>query len=187
MPASTAAATADMPTPQSRFAALLVEHRGIVFKVANTYCRHPDDRQDLIQEISAQLWRAFPGYDPARPFATWMYRVALNVAISHVRKQKRAEHAPLDLDADRAGHDGIPPEALAIDDHSAQHERDERLNALYAIVDRLNPLDRALMLLWLDDRSQREIADVLGISESNVATKLNRLKQRMREQLTEYG
>ena len=74
-----------MDSPQTRFAALLEQHRGIVFKVAATYCRHPEDRQDLAQEIAAQLWRAFSGYDPARLFSTWMYRIALNVAISHVR------------------------------------------------------------------------------------------------------
>ena len=90
-----------MDSTRTRFAALLDTHRGIVFKVANAYCRHPDDRQDLVQEIAAQLWRAYPGYDPARPFTTWMYRIALNVAISHVRSDAR--QAPL----------------VSIDDHEA--------------------------------------------------------------------
>jgi RNA polymerase sigma factor (sigma-70 family) len=173
-------ATADtMDSPQTRFAALLEQHRGIVFKVAATYCRHADDRQDLAQEIAAQLWRAFPGYDPARSFSTWMYRIALNVAISHVRSAgSRAGDVPLEED-----HDTHP--GFAIDDGSAQHEADQQLRALYAVIDRQSPMDRALLLLWLEDRSQREIADVLGITESNVSTKLNRLKQRIREQLAE--
>lgn len=166
-----------MDSPRTRFAALLDTHRGIVFKVANTYCRHPEDRQDLAQEIAAQLWRAWPGYDPARPFSTWMYRIALNVAISHVRSS--AARAPLvTLDETHETH----PD-LAVDDDSARHETDERVAALYAVIDRQTPLDRALLLLWLDERSQREIAEVLGITESNVSTKLNRLKQRIREQL----
>ncbi len=171
-------ATADaMDSPQSRFAALLEQHRGIVFKVAATYCRHRDDRQDLAQEIAAQLWRAFPGYDPARPFSTWMYRIALNVAISHVRSSgSRAPAVPLD-----EAHDSHP--GFAVDDGTAQHEADQQLRALYAVIDRQSPMDRALLLLWLEDRSQREIAEVIGIGESNVATKLNRLKQRIREQL----
>jgi RNA polymerase sigma factor (sigma-70 family) len=173
-------ATADtMDSPQTRFAALLEQHRGIVFKVAATYCRHADDRQDLAQEIAAQLWRAFPGYDPARSFSTWMYRIALNVAISHVRSAGgRAPSVPLE-----EHHDTHPD--FAIDDGSAQHEADQQLRALYAVIDRQSPIDRALLLLWLEDRSQREIADVLGITESNVSTKLNRLKQRIREQLAE--
>ncbi len=168
-----------MDAARQRFADLLDAHRGIVFKVANTYCRHPDDRQDLVQEIAAQLWRAWPGYDPERTFSTWMYRIALNVAISHVRSAgQRAPHVPLD-----APHDTHP--ALAVDDGSAAHEQDQRIAALHAVIDRQAPMDRALLMLWLDERSQREIADVLGISESNVSTKLNRLKQRIREQLSD--
>lgn len=168
-----------MDSPQTRFSALLEQHRGIVFKVAATYCRHPDDRQDLAQEIAAQLWRAFPGYDPARPFPTWMYRIALNVAISHVRSiRSRAPAVPLD-----ESHESHP--GFAIEDSSEQHETDQQLRALYAVIDRQSPMDRALLLLWLEDRSQREIAEIIGISESNVATKLNRLKQRIREQLAD--
>lgn len=163
---------------QARFAALLDTHRGIVFKVANAYCRHPEDRRDLAQEIAVQLWRAWPGYDPQRPFSTWMYRIALNVAISHVRGATRSPFVPLD-----ESHEDHP--ALAIEDHSARHEDDERIRALHAVIDRQSPLDRALLLLWLDERNQREIADVLGITESNVSTKLNRLKQRIREKLAE--
>lgn len=164
---------------RQRFADLLDAHRGIVFKVAHTYCRHPDDRQDLAQEIAAQLWRAWPGYDASRPFTTWMYRIALNVAISQVREVgQRAPHLP--IDAPLEAHP-----ALAVDDGTAAHEQDARIAALYAVIDRQAPLDRALLLLWLDERSQREIADVLGISESNVSTKLNRLKQRIREQLSD--
>jgi RNA polymerase sigma-70 factor (ECF subfamily) len=166
-----------MDSPQTRFATLLEEHRGIVFKVATTYCRHPDDRQDLVQEIAAQLWRAWPGYDPARPFTTWMYRIALNVAISHVRSVAgRAATEPL------GDHDETHP-GLRVEDDTARHDEAGRLRALYAVIDRQPAMDRALLLLWLEERSQREIADVLGISESNVATKLNRLKQRIREQL----
>jgi RNA polymerase sigma factor (sigma-70 family) len=162
---------------ENRFAALLETHRGIVFKVANSYCRNPEDRQDLAQDIAAQLWRAFPGYDPTRLFSTWMYRIALNVAISHQRGSHA--HAPTEtLENHHEAHAGF-----AIDDGAARHESDQRVRALYAVIDRQPPLDRALLLLWLDERSQREIAEVLGLSESNVSTKLNRLKQRIREQL----
>ena len=88
------------PTDTARrdgFQTLLQQHRGIVAKVAGTYAWHPDDRDDLMQEIATQLWRAWPGYDPQRPVATWMYRIALNVAISHVRSAgQRAPHVPLD-------------------------------------------------------------------------------------------
>lgn len=170
-----------MDSPNIRFTSLLDEHRGIVLKVANTYCRHAEDRRDLAQEIAAQLWRAFPGYDPARPFSTWMYRIALNVAISHLRTaNSRPAGIPLDDHHEAEAHD-----RLMVGDGAGQHESDQRIRALYAVIERQQPLDRALLLLWLEERSQREIADVLGITESNVSTKLNRLKQRIREQLAE--
>ena len=86
---------------QQAFGTLLQRHAGIVFKVANTYARLPEDRADLAQEIAAQLWRAWPKYDPARSASTWMYRVALNVAISHVREQSlRQRHDAVPLDED---------------------------------------------------------------------------------------
>jgi len=166
-----------MDPPQTRFTALLDEHRGIVLKVAATYCREAHDRQDLSQEITLQLWRAFPQFDPTRSFSTWMYRIALNVAISHLRGAARGERT--------SALDDVPEShsALHVDDHSAQLAENQQLRMLYAVIERQSGLDRALLMLWLEDRSQREIADILGISESNVATKLNRLKERIREQL----
>lgn len=157
-------------TPQARFESLLGRHRGIVFKVAHAYCRHAEDRRDLEQEIAAHLWKAFPKYDPARSFPTWMYRIALNVAISFVRGvARRPPPVPLD------------DTAVAAPDVA---EPDDRVRALHRFLDRLDHLNRALLLLHLDDHSYRDIADVLGISETNVGTKLNRLKQRLRDELT---
>lgn len=160
---------------KARFAGLLAQHRGIALKVAATYCRDPDDRADLAQEIAAQLWRAFEGYDPARSFSTWMYRIALNVAISQVRSdvRRRRHHRPLDA-AHETG-------ALA-DGSDGGLEGDAGIRALYRVIDALGPLDRALALLYLEDRSQREIAEVMGLSESNVGTRMHRLKQRIRDQ-----
>ena len=94
-------ATMTVSDRHEAFSDLLQRHRGIVFKVANTYARRAEDRDDLAQEIAAQLWHAWPKYDPARSFSTWMYRVALNVAISHVREQSvRGRHDAVPLDDD---------------------------------------------------------------------------------------
>ena len=160
---------------QQAFSALLQQHAGIVFKVANTYARLPEDRADLAQEIAAQLWHAWPKYDSARSFSTWMYRVALNVAISHVRVQ-----------AMRNRHDAVPlDDALhdVADTGAIDHESDQHLRLLQGFIARQPPLDRALLLLYLEDRPQREIAEILGIGESNVSTKIGRLKQRIRDEL----
>ena len=160
---------------QPAFSALLQQHAGIVFKVANTYARLPEDRADLAQEIAAQLWHAWPKYDSARSFSTWMYRVALNVAISHVRVQTM-----------RNRHDAVPlDDALhdVADTGAIDHESDQHLRLLQGFIARQPPLDRALLLLYLEDRPQREIAEILGISEANVSTKVGRLKQRLRDEL----
>ncbi len=160
---------------QQRFASLLHEHRKIVFRVAGLYSRSAADREDLVQDISTQLWRSFGAYDATRAkFSTWMYRIALNVAISQARRWREADRLePLDTHhlETVAGGDAIA-------------EPDERLVALYAFIGQLDPLNRALILLYLEDRSHAEMADILGISETNVATKISRIKQKLRGQMT---
>lgn len=155
---------------RERFGALLEQHRKIVFKVANSYARLAEDRADLAQEISAQLWRAFPGYDESRSFSTWMYRIALNVAISHLRHAERRDTHTLPFD--ETAHEAVVITGIA--------EPDERVRALETFMGQLDPLNRALLLLVLEQRSYREIAEILGLSETNVATRISRLKQRIR-------
>jgi len=160
---------------QQRFESLLHEHRRIVFKVAGLYSRSAADRDDLVQEISAQLWRSFGSYDEGRAkFSTWLYRIALNVAISQARRWPEADRfEPLDAHhlETVGGGEPIP-------------EQDERLTALYAFIGQLDPLNRALILLYLEDRSYTEMAEILGLSETNVATKLGRIRQKLRGQMT---
>jgi RNA polymerase sigma factor (sigma-70 family) len=154
----------------ARFVELLDRHRRIVSGVTGMYCRNAEDRRDLAQEISAQLWSAFPRYDSQASFSTWMYRIALNVAISYVRKAAlRAKYtAPVNQSADDVAD---PREDAA--------ERDDRVRALRRFIASLDELNRALLLLYLEEHSYRSIAEVLGISETNVATKIGRLKQRL--------
>ena len=157
-----------------QFETLLEQHRGILFKVAGTYCFDPVEREDLMQDIATQLWRAFPSYDSTRCFSTWMYRIALNVAISSLRHRNQIQRNTIPLETEE--HDTIGSTATAV-------ESNERLQLLYHCIAGLDPLNRALLLLHLDERSQRDIADILGISETNVATKLGRLKQRLRSDM----
>jgi RNA polymerase sigma-70 factor (ECF subfamily) len=139
--------------PQERFGELLERHRGIVFKVANTYGFHADDRADLAQEIAAQLRRAFPGY---------------------VRSTAhRGKHS---VPLDETLHD-------IADGNGADHETDQQVRALHRFIAQLDKLNRALLLLYLEDQSYRQIAEILGISETNVATKISRLKQRIRNEI----
>lgn len=161
---------------QQRFETLLREHRGIVFKVAAVYARQEDDRRDLAQEICVQLWRSFTGYDERRAkFSTWMYRIALNVAISHARRQSAS------LDGRTEPLEQHHLETIGGGDPVV--DRDERLTALHAFIGQLDALNRALILLYLEERSYAEIAEVLGISQTNVATKIGRIKQKLRGQI----
>jgi RNA polymerase sigma factor (sigma-70 family) len=169
------AMASELPDRQQRFEALLREHRRIVFHVARMYAGHSDERHDLVQEICSQLWRAFPRYDDSRRFSTWMYRIALNTGITHLRQ----------AGARAARFEPLSDELLeATPDDAAQADDAERLAELDARIAQLGPLDRALILLYLEDRPYAEIAEVLGISETNVATKIGRIKQRFRQQMT---
>lgn len=158
------------PTPsQDRFETLLRDHAGILHKTAATYCRNPADREDLVQEIAAQWWRAFPGFDGRCAFSTWAYRIALNVAISHVRRESVRLR------------DTVPAEDhhLEVADGSAPPSED--LILLERFIAGLGPLDKALVLLYLDGHSHQEIGDVLGLTPGHAATKIGRLKARLRQ------
>ena len=162
------------PDARDTFAELLDRHRKIVFKVAHIYAWHAEDRAELSQEIALQLWRAYPKYDPSRKFSTWMYRIALNVAISFVRDYsgKRAGN----VEFEESLHDQVDPNS----DDSEQAQHIELLNR---VIKQLDPLNRALMVLYLDEHSNAEIGEILGLTETNVSTRLSRLKQRIRKDL----
>lgn len=155
------------------FQSLIDAHRGIILKVAASYCMQAEDRADLAQDIALQLWRAWPGYEPGRPFSTWMYRVALNVAISQLRRDSsRRPHEPLS-----EAHESL------VGAHDVDAESRERLALVQRAMQSLGAFDRALLLLHLEGCSHRESAEVLGTTEGNVATRLNRLKQQLRREV----
>ncbi|MCA9679675.1 MAG: sigma-70 family RNA polymerase sigma factor [Kofleriaceae bacterium] len=147
---------------------LLRRHAGLIHKIAYAYCRDATDREDVIQEIAVQLWRSRDRYDPRFRETTWIYRIALNVAISFHRRERR--------------HRGGEP----LDEHLLVVEPVEPgddVRLLLGCIDALAPLDKALVLLYLDGNDHGSIAEVLGISTSNVGTKLGRIKQRLRAAL----
>ncbi|MBV9989536.1 MAG: RNA polymerase sigma factor [Chitinophagaceae bacterium] len=161
-------------TAEEDFLRLLQQHRGIIVKICNSYCHSRNDREDLAQEITYQLWRSWHLYQAEHVFSTWMYRVALNVAITHYRTgRKRLDTVQLeDYSA-----------VLATMQETAP-AMEENILALQRMIRALKELDRALVLLYLESKSYREIAEILGISETNVATKLGRIKGKLRQQFT---
>jgi RNA polymerase sigma factor (sigma-70 family) len=159
-----------------KFVSLLEQNRRIVYKVAATYSRNPADREDLAQEIVVQLWRSFARYDEGYRFSTWMYRVALNVAISFYRRESRRSRAEVSAE------DAVQ-EVASLASEPAEVDDDIRL--LRQLIEQLDELDRAVMILYLDDNPYSMIAEILGISETNVGTKITRIKQRLRRDLSQ--
>lgn len=158
----------NLVSQEDRFCQLLTEHGKIVLKVARAYAWEFEDRRDLVQEIHARLWKAFPSYDDRRPFATWTYRIALNVAVSQVRSERTRKQRTVPLDEMAAKDLANPPipEGLC-----------SQLVFLRRFTESLAALDKALLVLYMEGQSYVQISEILGISESNVATKISRLKQ----------
>jgi len=141
--------------------------------VCRLYCQDADDRQDLYQEIVLQLWRAYPRYEPRAKLSTWLYRVALNVAISDLRQRTRK---PLAARFD----DAMPDLALPLD---AGPDADD-LAQLYRAIERLSEVEKAFVLLYLEERTYEEIADILGVTQNNVRVKMHRVQEKLRQLLT---
>ena len=164
--------------PESLFKSWLTQHGAAVLKVARAYTLTADDCQDLVQEILLQVWRSLPQYQAKASASTWFYRVALNTALAWHRKERRRRVRQQPIreveNLSDAGHDGAQ-QAL---------ER-EIVERLYAAIRQLPKTDAALVLLYLDDLTYREMADVLGISETNVGVKLNRARKALGELMKE--
>ena len=163
-----------MTKDKETFLKLLDAHKGIIIKICNGYCHSKKDKDDLAQEIAYNLWKGFATYTHDYEFSTWLYRVALNVAISFYRKEKRQLlFNPFD-------------ENLLIFDYEGKYNRESegQLGLLQKYIHELRELDRSIMLLYLDDKSYKEIAEIIGISETNVATKINRIKNGLRSRFS---
>lgn len=148
---------------------VLEMHQRLIHKVCWVYAESHSDRDDLFQEIAVRLLSALRHYDRTRRLSTWVYRVAMNVAIDFQRKRRRRRSVTLGFDGDQASKPAERP------------ERAEQLSELRSMLGQQTEVDRALLLLHLNGSSHSEIGEVLGMSESNVGTRLNRLKKSLRE------
>lgn len=148
------------------FTQLIEENRGIIHKICMMYTSTQADKEDLYQEICLQLWRSFRTYRRDSKFSTWLYRVALNTAISSVRKDRRRV-ATVQLDQ---------MEHFV----SRDSEREGKTRMLFKAVAKLNKVDRAIILLWLEEKEYAEISEVMGISKSAVSVRLVRIRERLK-------
>jgi len=159
----------NVDSKQTRFLQLIEEHKGILFKICKIYQEDADDQNDLLQEITLQLWLAFDSFRGESKFSSWMYRVALNTAIVFFKKQKRRpDDQPLPEDFDR-------------EEISAASEKEEQLALFYKAVKQLNKVEKALIYLYMEDQPYADIASHLGITEVNVRVRLNRIKNKLKD------
>ena len=158
-----------------QFSEIINNNQGILYKIANTYCENSEDRKDLIQEISIQIWKSLDRYNNESKLSTWIYRIALNVSISHYRKKKNQEQKST-MD------NSIHQSWINVDARNEYPSED--VERLHGFINQLNELDKALILLYLDEKSHGEMSEILGISETNVATKISRIKKKLKQRFT---
>jgi len=163
---------------EQEFLALVRDNDARLRRICRVYARDPDARKDLYQEIMFQLWRSLPTFTGASSIDTWVYRVALNTALTQSRR--RSARSETTLDEERAESEQLQSE---LGDATETLELDEQSERLYAAIDRLDSVERMLVTMYLDDRSYRAMADVIGISESNVGVKLHRIKRALARSL----
>ncbi len=154
---------------EKEFITLLNQHQKIIYKVCNLYMDRHSDREDLFQEITLQAWKAYGSFRGDSKFSTWLYRVALNTAITFFRKEKRKP--------DVYSTDVVPEQT-----EDAYDPIEEQVKAMYAAIGNLSKIDKAIVMLYLEDYSYQEIGDMMGITPNNVGVKMNRIKIRLKEE-----
>jgi len=151
------------------FLQLVNQNQGIIRKVCQLYGRNDADKEDLYQEVVIQLWRSFGSFRGEAKFSTWMYRIALNTAISNLRKQSRKVTLSF-------------PEFIPKEEADTEEEKikEEKLKEMYAAISRLTEVEKAIVMLYLDDKSYEEMEEILGISNGTLRVKMNRIKDKLR-------
>jgi len=160
---------------KDKFISVIKDNQNLIFKICYSYCSDSENRKDLQQEILIQLWNAFTKFDGRVKISTWIYRIALNTAISFYRKDCKHKDKKVTIDASIISLSNLESDGSEID---------MKIVMLYQFIERLNEMDKALILLYLDDNKYKDIADILGISETNVATKINRIKKNLKEKFS---
>jgi len=151
------------------------KHQGIIFKISRMYCDDDECRKDLFQDILLQLWKSYSRFSEKSKFSTWMYRVGLNTAINQFRSSQK-EFLSFNSEL---------PSEIHVEEESS--EKEESIEILYKAIGKLNKAEKSLIILYLDNLQYKEIAEITGISISNVGVKINRIKAKLQKILKELG
>lgn len=152
----------------NKFTQLVNESQGIIHKVCRLYCDDQTHREDLFQEIVLQLWKSYPSFKGESKFSSWMYRVALNIAIQDFRKEKKRKYLFLE------SYDFKEPLTTPQNEY-----KDERIEQLYKAISNLDKVEKAIIILHLDEVPNDEIADIVGISQNYVRVKMTRIRKKI--------
>ncbi|MDR4894706.1 MULTISPECIES: RNA polymerase sigma factor [Chryseobacterium] len=163
-----------MTSLEQEFIRKIEQHKGILFKISKMYMTEKDDRDDLFQEITYQLWKAFPGFRGESEFSTWLYRISLNTAIIFLKTEKRRSFI---------AREDFSNQIIVQEDYD--YHKEERLTEMYKAIHQLNPIDKAFIFYYLEDFSGKQIAEQMGISEGNVRVKMNRAKNKLKDILSQ--
>ena len=155
---------------EKEFLQIIKANQGIIHKVCNIYCDEQDDRDDLFQEIVAQLWKSFPSFREESKFTTWMYRVALNTAITTFKKTKR-----------RPDQNRLTFDNFQVKDENYDAETEEEIKNLHRAVAQLTGIEKSIVLLFLENKKYEEIAEITGITQNYVRVKMNRIKKKLKK------
>ena len=155
---------------EQKFVSDLEKHQNIVHKVCRIYTNNQDAHNDLFQEITIQLWKAYPKFRGDAKFSTWMYRVALNTAITLYRKSKRSIQTQ-DFDS----------VLYKVQSNEYDDTEEQQLKFLYKSIHELSDIEKALVFLYLEDKNYKEISETMGITEVNARVKMNRVKNKLKK------
>lgn len=159
---------------QADFVKTIENNKGIIYKIARLYCKDSDDKKDLIQEILFQLWKSYGKFDSSYKFSTWMYRIALNVSISFYRKEKLRQQI----------NQPLPESILYLQEDNNTKDLNNNLNQLHQFIQELKELDRAIIILYLEGNNQQDIGEILGLTVTNVSTKVSRIKEHLKQKFS---
>jgi RNA polymerase sigma-70 factor (ECF subfamily) len=154
---------------EKEFLQIITENQGIIHKVCSIYCDLDEDRRDLFQEILVQLWKSYPSFRSESKFSTWMYRVALNTAITSFKKDKR-----------QPDKSGVSYESLQLAEELYDSRAEDQIKMLNQAVSQLTGIEKSIILLFLEDKKYEEIAEITGITQNYVRVKMNRIKKKLK-------
>ncbi len=154
---------------EKEFLKIVEKNQGIIHKVCNVYCDSEEDKQDLFQEIVAQLWKSYPSFRKESKFSTWMYRVALNTAITTFKKSKR-----------RPDQDSLTYDNFQLKDDSYDAGLEDNIKLLHKAIKKLSGVEKSIILLFLEGKKYEEIAEITGITQNYVRVKMNRIKKKLK-------